>query len=105
MLHTLYKSKLLRINPVFVFVAYAKWPNRPPLGHREAHRPRRLLRGSPLDEPSALRFSRDLISFSCRLLKNMPQNQSFVSICFGASDCSPAPCDILPGWERPARKI
>jgi hypothetical protein len=37
---------------------------------------------------AALRFTRYLISFSCRLLKNMPQNQSFVSNCFGALDSS-----------------
>jgi hypothetical protein len=71
MLDTPYKSKLMQMISQS-FLSYAKCLGRPPLGR----------------EISAPHFSRYLISFSCRLLKNMSQNQSFVSNCFGASDSS-----------------
>jgi hypothetical protein len=80
MLDIPFKTKLMqKISPSFL--SYAKCPFTPPLGNK-----------SP-----APHFSRDLISFSCRLLKNMPQNQSFVSNCIGALECA----DIVPRAAPP----
>jgi hypothetical protein len=66
------ETNLLHIYQSIVLAAYAKCSYRSPLGIKS----------------SAPDFSRDLILFFCRLLKNMPQNQSFVSNCFGALDSS-----------------
>jgi hypothetical protein len=73
MLDTPFKSKLMH-KISHSFLSYAKCSYWPPLDQ----------------ESSAPHFSRDLILFFCRLLKNMPQNQSFVSNYFGASDYSAA---------------